>query len=127
MGLSSTIDVLLQQQTLESEQLALTSARHDAYVAGAALLAAMGRLQVEDLVSGVAVYEPARSFDRVKAKGSTPWEPLIAAIDRVGEPSETPDRSVPLPQARATGEEVMLPAAAQPNDVSPQSGPIGTP
>ena len=42
MGLSSTIDVLLQQQTLESEQLALTSARHDAYVAGAALLAAMG-------------------------------------------------------------------------------------
>ena len=127
VGLSSTIDVLLQQQTLESEQLALTSARHDAYVAGAALLAAMGRLQVEDLVSGVAVYEPARSFDRVKAKGSTPWEPLIAAIDRVGEPSETPDRSVPLPQARAPGEAVMLPAAAQPNDVSPQSGPIGTP
>ena len=88
VGLSTTLDVLIQQQTLESAELALTSARHDAYVAEAALLAVMGRLQAGDLVTGVPVYDPARSFDRVKGRGATPWEPLIAAIDRVGEPGE---------------------------------------
>ena len=110
VGLSSTLDVLIQQQTLESAQLALASARHDAYVAAAALLAAMGRLQVQDLVGGVAVYDPATSFARVKAKGATPWEPLIAALDRVGEPAETPERSAQAPMA--DGEAVMLPASA---------------
>lgn len=110
VGLSTTLDVLIQQQTLESAQLSLSSARHDAYVAQANLLAAMGRLEVADLVSGVAVYNPARSFDRVRAKGATPWEPLIAAIDRVGEPSEEADHAAPESRAAATGPVRMLPA-----------------
>ena len=110
VGLSSTLDVLIQQQTLESAELSLASARHDAYVAGASLLAAMGRLQVQDLVSGVGVYDPARSFDRVKARGATPWEPLIAAIDRAGEPSDVSDRQAPGPPRTPEGQAVMLPA-----------------
>ena len=121
VGLSSTLDVLIQQQTLESEQLALASARHDAYVAGAALLAAVGRLQVEDLVSGVRVYDPVASFDRVKAKGATPWEPLIAAIDRVGEPAATPERASPAP-SRTEGGAVML----QPSTPNVTSAPQGS-
>ena len=95
VGLSTTLDVLIQQQTLESAELSLTGARHDAYVAEAALLAVMGRLQAGDLVSGVAVYDPARSFDRVKSKGATPWEPLVAALDRAGEPAEPTPRDEP--------------------------------
>ena len=99
VGLSSTLDVLIQQQTLESAELALTSARHDAYVAEAALLAVMGRLQAGDLVSGVGVYDPARAFDRVKDRGRTPWEPLVAVIDRAGEPAEPTPHDEPAPSA----------------------------
>ncbi len=110
VGLSTTLDVLIQQQTLESAELALASARHDAYVAEASLLAAMGRLEVQDLVSGVGVYDPARSFERVRSRGATPWEPLIAAIDRAGEPSDVSDRTAPGPPRTAEGTAVMLPA-----------------
>ena len=97
VGLSTTLDVLIQQQTLESAELALTSARHDAYVAEAALLAVTGRLQAGELVSGVVVYDPQRAFDRVKSKGATPWEPLIAALDRAGEPSKADPDDQPDP------------------------------
>ncbi len=100
VGLSTTLDVLIQQQTLESAQLALTSARHDAYVAEASLLAVMGRLQAGDLVTGVPVYDPRRAFDRVKAKGATPWEPLVAAVDRAGEPREAGVSDEPDPKLR---------------------------
>uniref|UniRef100_UPI00157512C3 TolC family protein n=1 Tax=Caulobacter sp. S45 TaxID=1641861 RepID=UPI00157512C3 len=108
VGLSTTLDVLIQQQTLESAELALASARHDAYVAVAALLSVTGRLEAGDLVSGVAVYDPRRSFNRVRSKGATPWEPLIAALDRAGEPSgasvgDEPDaRLKPASEGRAT-------------------------
>ena len=95
VGLSTTLDVLIQQQTLESAQLALTGARHDFYVAEAELLAVTGRLEAEDLVTGVAIYDPRSAFDRVKWKGATLWEPLIRAIDRVGEPAETNLRGQP--------------------------------
>ena len=85
VGLSSTLDVLIQQQTLESAELSVIGARHDAYVAEAALLAATGRLQAADLVANEPRYDPVRAFDQVKGKGATPWEPLIAALDRLGE------------------------------------------
>lgn len=107
VGLSSTLDVLIQQQTLESAQLSLATARHDAYVASAQLLAAMGRLDAADLVAGVAPYDPGRAFDRVKRRGATPWEPLIAALDGVAGPSETPEQATPPP---ATGRVEMRPA-----------------
>ena len=109
VGLSTTLDVLIQQQTLESAQLSLAGARHDAYVSQAALLAAMGRLQAQDLVAGVTPYDPARSFERVKGRGATPWEPLIAAVDRLGEPAEAPE-SAARPDSELSGEVTMRPA-----------------
>lgn len=99
VGLSSTLDVLIQQQTLESAQLALAAARHDAYLAQAQLLAAMGRLDAADLVAGVDLYDPMRAFDRVKRRGATPWEPLIAALDGVAGPSDAPEPPAPRPVA----------------------------
>ena len=117
VGLSTTLDVLIQQQTLESAELALAGARHDAYVAQAQLLAAMGRLDAADLVAGVDAYDPVRAFDRVKDRGATPWEPLIAALDGVAGPSQAPER----PAAAAGGGPVeMRPASG---DDSGQAGP----
>jgi outer membrane protein len=97
VGLSTTLDVLIQQQTLETAQLSLVQARHDAYVAEAALLAAMGRLEVADLVSGVPLYDPATSFNKVKNAGAVPWEPLIAALDSVGAPRVGEPRPIAAP------------------------------
>ena len=117
VGLSTTLDVLIQQQTLESAELALAGARHDAYVAQAQLLAAMGRLDAVDLVAGVDAYDPVRAFDRVRNRGATPWEPLIAALDGVAGPSQAPER----PAAAAGGDPVeMRPASG---DGSGQAGP----
>ncbi len=87
VGLSTTLDVLIQQTNLENAQLALVQARHDAYVAQASLLQAMGRLEARALVTGAPLYDPAKSFSRVKNAGALPWEPLIAALDSVGAPS----------------------------------------
>jgi outer membrane protein len=109
VGLSTTLDVLIQQQTLETAQLSLVQARHDAYVAQAGLLAAMGRLEAADLVSGVPLYDPATSFNKVKNAGAVPWEPLIAALDSVGAPRVGEPRPIaaPPPPGAAVG---MIPA-----------------
>ena len=116
VGLSTTLDVLIQQQTLENAELALTTARHDAYVASAGVLAVIGRLQASDLVSGVVAYDPQHAFDRVRSRGATLWEPLIAAIDRAGEPTAASSQAPPEPAA-AIGSPVMkadAPATASP-------------
>jgi outer membrane protein len=99
VGLSTTLDVLIQQTNLENAQLALVQARHDAYVAEAALLQAMGRLEAHALVTGAPLYDPAKSFNRVKNAGAVPWEPLIAALDSVGAPSVGMPPPIPAPAA----------------------------
>ncbi len=121
VGLSTTIDVLIQQQTLESAQLSLVQARHDAYVAETALLAAMGRLEAHDLVQGVPLYDPATSFNKVKTKGAVPWEPLIAAIDSVGAPSVGEPAPISAPATPAAS--VMIIPADQP---VPTNAPLST-
>jgi len=97
VGLSTTLDVLIQQTNLENAQLALVQARHDAYVAQASLLQDMGRLEARALVIGAPLYDPAKSFNRVKNAGAVPWEPLIAALDSVGAPSVGMPPPIPAP------------------------------
>jgi outer membrane protein len=89
-GLRTTLDVLITQENLRDAQLALVQARHDEYVAEASLLNAMGRLEAHALVRGVSLYDPARSFDKVKAAGAVPWEGVVEAIDSIGAPSARP-------------------------------------
>jgi len=87
VGLRTTLDILNAQQELENAELALVGARHDEYVASAAVLAAMGALQAETLAPDAPRYDPAANFKKVvHAPGWTPWEPAIEAIDRVGQP-----------------------------------------
>jgi outer membrane protein len=122
VGLSTTLDVLIQQQTLENAELALTQARHDEYVAEASLLAAMGRLEAVDLVRGVQLYDPAKSFNKVKNKNALPWEPLIAAIDTVGEPSLGAERPMNAGPAPVSGAVTMV----EPTNPPPVNPPLNT-
>ncbi len=114
VGLRTTLDVLIAQQALRDAELALVQARHDAYVAEAGILGAMGRLEARYLVSGVDAYDPTTSFDRVKHAGATPWDGVVEGLDRLGKPhvKANPAAIAPLP---GTGSPVMLaPTGAEP-------------
>ena len=91
VGLRTILDVLNAQQELEQSQLALVGARHDEYVAAAAVLAAMGALEAQALIPGEARYDPKANFDRIRhGVGWVPWEGAVGAIDRLGAPRPTP-------------------------------------
>ncbi|GAN89223.1 secretion system type I outer membrane protein TolC [Gluconobacter frateurii M-2] len=83
-GLRSTTDVLYADQNLRSAQVELASSRHDTIVAEATLLAAMGRLQSDDLLPGMPHYDAVAKLQHARTRG---WEPLqapISAIDKAG-------------------------------------------
>jgi outer membrane protein len=91
VGLRTILDVLNAQQELEQSQLALVGARHDEYVAAAAVLAAMGALEAKALIPGEPRYDPDANFEKVRhAVGWVPWEGAVGAIDRLGGPKPTP-------------------------------------
>jgi outer membrane protein len=87
VGLRTTLDVLNAELELRNAQLSLINSRRDQYVATAQLLAAMGRLEARNLVQDVKVYDPAKNFNKVRNKGSVPWEGAIEALDHLGAPS----------------------------------------
>jgi outer membrane protein len=71
VGTRNVLDVLNAEQELLNSQVALVTARRDAYVAGFQLLNAMGRAEAEDLnLDGGALYDPVTNYDRVKKRAS---------------------------------------------------------
>jgi outer membrane protein len=92
VGQRSTLDVLVAEQNLREAQLALLGSRRDAYVAEAALLRQIGRLEVRALARGAPLYDPSSHLRAVKSDGAVPWEGLIAAMDRTFEAKATPMR-----------------------------------
>ena len=114
VGISTTLDVLLTQETLRSAQLALVQAEHDVYVAQGALLSAMGRLDARSLVQGVPLYDPDANFERVRGEGGVPWEPLVESLDQIGRPANAdPKQPIPAPAA-ASGPLALAPATITP-------------
>jgi outer membrane protein len=99
VGLRTTLDVLNAELELRNAELSLVQARRNEYLAAAQLLAAMGRLEAQDLVAGVTVYDPKANFNRVRNKGFVPWEPIVETIDSIaapppGEPVDEPDAPI---------------------------------
>ncbi|KQY83488.1 MULTISPECIES: TolC family outer membrane protein [unclassified Brevundimonas] len=90
VGLRTTLDVLNQELELRNAEVTLASARRNEYVAQANLLAAMGRLEGQDLDASIAVYDPAANYNRVRNRGALPWDGVIEAIDRIAAPPVTP-------------------------------------
>ncbi|MHA6723150.1 TolC family outer membrane protein [Sphingomonas sp. RS2018] len=67
VGTRTILDILNAEQELLNSQVTLVSARRNAYVAGFALLAAMGRAEARDLnLEGGALYDPAKNYERVR-------------------------------------------------------------
>jgi outer membrane protein len=97
VGLRSTLDVLINEENLSTAQLSLVGARHDEYVAAAALLAATGALFPRDFAPETQIYDPKANFARVRRSWPwTPWTPAVAGLDKVGEP-EVRTRPEPAP------------------------------
>jgi outer membrane protein len=66
VGTRTVLDVLNAEQELLNSQVDLVSAEHDQYVAGFALLNAMGRAEARDLgLDGGALYDPTANYNHV--------------------------------------------------------------
>jgi outer membrane protein len=79
---------------LLNSQVALVTARRDAYVAGFALINAMGRAEAEDLnLDGGALYDPLVNYRRVSRRSSD-WSedpaPQPVSTRTVSGPPNTP-------------------------------------
>jgi outer membrane protein len=73
VGTRNVLDVLNAEQELLNSQVAVVTARRDAYVAGFALLNAMGRAEAEDLnLDGGTLYDPLVNYKRV-SRGASDW------------------------------------------------------
>ncbi|MBN2972170.1 TolC family outer membrane protein [Roseomonas aeriglobus] len=124
VGTRTILDILNAEQELLNSQVTLVSARRDAYVAGFALLAAMGRAEADDLnlEDGGPLYNPIANYDRVRRKisdwGSDP------------EPEAVATRTVDVaPQTATVGPNPELgdPALARPPGTDPAALNPGTP
>ena len=66
VGNRTILDILNAEQELLNSQVTLVSAQRDAYVAGFALLAAMGHAEAKDLgLAGGGLYNPLANYNRV--------------------------------------------------------------
>ncbi len=74
VGTRNVLDVLNAEQELLNSQVALVTARRDAYVAGFALLNAMGQAEAEDLnLDGGTLYDPLANYRRVSRRAND-WD-----------------------------------------------------
>jgi outer membrane protein len=90
VGLRTTLDVLNQELELRNAEVTLASAQRNEYVAQANLLAAMGRLEGQDLDPTLVTYDAAANYERVRNRGALPWDGVIETIDRLAAPAIRP-------------------------------------
>ena len=90
VGLRTTLDVLNGELELRNAEINLAIAKRNLYVAQASLLTSMGRLSGEDLDPAIEIYDPAVNADRVRLRGSVPWDGLVETLDRIAAPPVTP-------------------------------------
>ncbi|MGK6320165.1 TolC family outer membrane protein [Sphingomonas sp. DT-204] len=122
VGTRTILDILNAEQELLNSQVTLVTARRDAYVAGFALLAAMGQAEAKDLgLDGGPLYDPVANYNRVKGNIND-WDddpdPQPIATRTVDTPAQTP---VIGPNA-----ELNDPALQRPVDSTP-ANPAVTP
>jgi outer membrane protein len=137
VGTRTVLDVLNAEQELLNSQVALVTAKRDAYVAGFQLLNAMGQAQAQDLgLDGGPLYDPLGNYRRVANNwndwASDPRHPTIAT--RTVSPEEMPANPIVTPQidsARidptpppppAVTSEPATPPVAPPPPSSPERG-----
>ncbi|HSI17256.1 MAG TPA: TolC family outer membrane protein [Sphingomonas sp.] len=92
VGNRTILDILNAEQELLNSQVTLVTAQRDAYVAGFALLAAMGHAEARDLgLDGGALYDPVAHFNTVQHRISD-WSdgpaPKPVGTSTVGTPAQ---------------------------------------
>ncbi|MBX9860444.1 MAG: TolC family outer membrane protein [Sphingomonas sp.] len=125
VGNRTILDILNAEQELLNSQVTLVTARRDAYVAGFAVLAAMGHAEAKDLgLDHGPLYDPVANYNRVQgrfidwdedptpkpvasstngtpaqnAKVTTPLEPLLGAPKTATPVDSTPVNPPPVPK-----------------------------
>ncbi len=98
VGTRNVLDVLNAEQELLNSQVSLVSARRDAYVAGFALLNAMGHAEADDLgLEAGPLYDPAANYNRTIRRASD-WSdspaPAPVATRTVVGPPDTQQNTV---------------------------------
>jgi outer membrane protein len=101
VGQRATLDVLIGEQTLTSDEITLAQARHDTYLAETALLSAIGRLEADNLVASQPVYDPVAAFKKVSHAGALPWEGAYHVIDGTLAPGRGPPPPISAPKLPA--------------------------
>ena len=103
VGTRNVLDVLNAEQELLNSQVQLVSARRDAYVAGFALLNAMGRAEAEDLnLDGGALYDPVANYTRVNRRASD-WSNDPAPVPVSTRTVTGPAAETPIEERRQPG------------------------
>ena len=119
VGTRTILDILNAEQELLNSQVTLVTARRDAYVAGFALLAAMGQAEASDLnLEGGPLYDPTVNYNRVRHKigdWGSDGEPQPVATRTNDTPAQTPD----VAPDRTSGDPALQPAV----DSSPRNPP----
>jgi outer membrane protein len=100
VGTRTIIEVLNAEQELLNSQVALVTAKRDAYVAGFQLLNAMGEAESQDLgLDGGPLYDPLGNYRRVASNwsdwASDPKHPTVAT--RTVAPEELPANPIVTP------------------------------
>ena len=101
VGNRTILDILDAQQELLRTQVQLVTARRNAYVAGFALLAAMGRAEARDLGLGDdgPLYDPVDNYDRVRgiywdwSRDDDPEAQSSRTVDIPAQDGDIPDDS----------------------------------
>jgi outer membrane protein len=127
VGTRTIIEVLNAEQDLLNSQVALVTAKRDAYVAGFQLLNAMGQAQAQDLgLDGGPLYDPLGNYRRV-ANNWNDWatDPAhVPTATRTVSPEEMPANPVVTPQLEPARDN---PAPPNPIGVTPLPPAPGVP
>ncbi len=137
VGTRTLLDVLDAEQELLNSRVTLVSARRDAYVAGFALLAAMGKAEARDLgLEGGPLYDPDLNYRRVRHRLND-WDsdprPQPVATRTLGVATTRP-AVAPYPQATSEGTKnpattapVTTPVASPSTPPQPAGAPVARP
>lgn len=120
VGSRTVLDVLDAEQELLAAQVELVRAQRNEYVAGFALLAALGRVEAENLGLSVTPYDPADYYNRVRNKW-TGWEKSAPPQPK---PTVPGPASIPLQNVSGPQQPAAVPQQEPVPASNPQQSPV---
>jgi outer membrane protein len=130
VGTRTVLDVLNAEQELLNSQVALVSAKRDAYVAGFQLLNAMGQAEAKDLgLDGGPLYDPLGNYRRVAGNWND-WasDPRHVPVStRTVSPQEMPAAPIVTPEVDPARINPAPPTPSRVTPLPPSTGVLPSP